>query len=183
MLVSRLKVVLVSADFTCYIITCLISWTDQLPFSDLESLGYVLYRFSGPLPWESENEEDMILAKTRSLQDLLSHPWLGEYFRYLNDRQPDKAPDYEYLRNIFIRQLDEARLVNDGAYDWGIDEEREICRKRTLHMLEKIAGLEVRAITAKDQGLVKNSLETSCSAPLCSKTTAPVLCIPEASYE
>jgi hypothetical protein len=105
--------------------------TDQLPLGDLESLGYVLYCLCGPLPWESRNEEDMILAKTRFLQDLLGHSWLGEYFRYLNDHQPDKAPDYKYPRNIFIRQLDEAKLVNDGAYDWDMNQGREICRRRT----------------------------------------------------
>jgi hypothetical protein len=147
--------VLVSTDFTCYIITCLISWTDQLPLGDLESLGYVLYRLFGPLPWESGNEEDMILAKTRSLQDLSDHPLLGEYFRYLSNHQPNKAPDYGYLRDIFIRQLDEAGLVNDGAYDWDMDREREICRKRTLQILGKITELEIDADNAKGQDLVK----------------------------
>jgi hypothetical protein len=94
----------------------------------------------------------MVSVKQDSPQELFQHPELGGYFRYLQVLQPHETPDYGYLRGIFTSQFSETKLVNDNFYDWDMDHEREICKRRTQQMYnEAITNLESQMDQIKTQ--------------------------------
>jgi serine/threonine protein kinase len=134
----------------------LTSKVEQSLVDDMISLGYVLYRLLvGHLPWKDMHEDRTVLANQAFPEKLLDHRELGEYFRHLHALQLNELPNYQYLRNIFAHQLNEAGLVDDNHYDWNADQDqdqdREFCRRQAKQIYERIADLGVQITQIKGQ--------------------------------
>ena len=102
---------------------------EQSRRDDLESLGYVLIHLAkGSLPWQGIKVEEKALrykligdAKQKTkLQELcLGLPAeFSSYIRYCRDLGFTERPDYEFLKSLFVKMLDERGLEADGVYDW-----------------------------------------------------------------
>ena len=87
---------------------------------DMESIGYVILNlFKGKLPWDFENFEDIALnekeiyLKTYRMKKFMSTgklckgcpDELNEYFKIIRGLKFEEEPDYELLRNLFIKAL------------------------------------------------------------------------------
>jgi hypothetical protein len=108
----------------------------------------VIFRLYEPLPWENWDKDSIVSAKKNIFSYLFPYPHLGQYFRYLYNHQPHEPLDYQYLRSIFTKKL---RVMNDGIYDWNVEQLRETCKKQTLQMLEKIGNLVIGMARTKGQ--------------------------------
>jgi len=110
---------------------------EQSRRDDLESLGYVfMYFLRGSLPWQglklASNKQrfEKICEKkqTTSIEELCGgYPEeFGVYLNYVRKLGFEETPDYDFLRELFVKVLKTNNGVDDGVYDW-----------HTLH-LEKV---------------------------------------------
>ena len=102
---------------------------------DLISLGYLLVHFlKGELPWKlvsgNKHEKLMKLFQMKCTicneilcQELPSE--ISEYMNYVLNISFTQKPDYEYLKGLFKKILDNLGAWEDGHFDWlennGID--------------------------------------------------------------
>ena len=96
---------------------------------DLESLGYVLIYFCiGRLPWQgkiSHSKEDKYY-KIREIKTNITPselcenlpPQFEEYITYTRNLKYEEEPDYNYLRNLFLKVLKNNNWEFDYYYDW-----------------------------------------------------------------
>ena len=96
---------------------------------DLESIGYVLlYLLLGRLPWQghiSHSKEDKYYKireiKSSTTAEQLCEglpPQFEEYIKYTRNLQYEENPDYNYLKNLFLRVLKNYNWEFDYYYDW-----------------------------------------------------------------
>ena len=115
---------------------------------DLESAGYVLlYFLRGSLPWQGipgKNKDERykkILQKKMdtSAQELCEGfpDEFEKYVEYTRNMEYEEEPDYDMLREYFIKIMDKNNEVWDYIYIWSTDEEKEMRRKEYLEEKEK----------------------------------------------
>ncbi|CAK7262950.1 hypothetical protein SEPCBS57363_000319 [Sporothrix epigloea] len=96
---------------------------------DLEALGHVfLYFARGNLPWQTvktpanEGGYDSMCEKKQAttIDDLCRDlpPELAQYLTYTRGLTFEQDPDYEYLRGLFTKILDDNGAAADGDFDW-----------------------------------------------------------------
>ena len=99
---------------------------------DLESIGYVLmYFLKGRLPWQgmvNKNKEQRYLKIMETKRDTtpeeLCKGFPAEFERYISytrNLQYEQDPDYEMLKNLFLKVLRNERYTLDYYYDWDKD--------------------------------------------------------------
>ena len=106
---------------------------EQSRRDDLEAIGYVLmYFLRGSLPWQGlkvDRKEDRYKKiyekkKATSPEELCSGfpPELAEYVRYTRNLEFEQNPDYNYLRGLFRKIMeDKGYDPNDIKFDWSKD--------------------------------------------------------------
>ena len=114
---------------------------EQSRRDDLEAIGYVLmYFLRGSLPWQGlkvDRKEDRYKKiyekkKATSPEELCSGfpPELAEYVRYTRNLEFEQNPDYNYLRGLFRKIMeDKGYDPNDIRFDWS----KDIKYKETYH--------------------------------------------------
>lgn len=96
---------------------------------DLEALGHVfLYFVRGNLPWQgvkapqNDIRHDLMCEKKQaiSIDDLCRGypPQFSEYLTYTRGMTFEQDPDYDYLRSLFTKVLEDEHAVDDNAFDW-----------------------------------------------------------------
>ena len=134
---------------------------------DLEAIGYVLmYFLKGKLPWQgmvNKNKEQRYLKIMETKRDTtpeeLCKGFPAEfetYVSYTRNLEYEQDPDYEMLKNLFIKVLRDEGYVLDYYYDWDIDERTmttadtnlNIVGKNELNNLEK--NYEIKQIDEKN---------------------------------
>ena len=95
---------------------------------DLESLGYtILYFMKGGLPWmnlNQNNNKKEAYVKTYSMKKFMpverlckgAPSEMQDYFKYIRQLKFQEAPNYEYLRNLFINLLKKNGIENYQNY-------------------------------------------------------------------
>jgi hypothetical protein len=95
---------------------------------DLESLGYtILYFMKGGLPWmnlNQNNNKKEAYVKTYSMKKFMpverlckgTPSEMQDYFKYIRQLKFQEAPNYEYLRNLFINLLKKNGIENYQNY-------------------------------------------------------------------
>lgn len=84
---------------------------------DLESVGYIIiYLIKGKLPWQGLKgnkeksqiqkigERKLMISLEKLCEDL--HPCFHEYLEYTRQLKFTQKPDYDYLKNLFIKSAD-----------------------------------------------------------------------------
>jgi casein kinase 1 len=133
---------------------------EQSRRDDLESLGFVLMYFNrGALPWQGlraqtkRDKYDRISDKKMSTPiELLCKGFPPEFAIYLNycrSLRFDDKPDYDYLRDIFVKLFKRKGYTMDYQYDWTI-----INQQNSLGV-----PASVRTITADTDGKDREKLE------------------------
>ncbi|KAI8890879.1 kinase-like protein [Backusella circina FSU 941] len=100
---------------------------EQSRRDDLESLGHVfMYFLRGSLPWQglkaatNKQKYERIGEKkqTTDIKDLCEGfpEEFGEYLQYTRKLGFDEIPDYDYLKDLFDKVLENE--TDDGIYDW-----------------------------------------------------------------
>ena len=114
---------------------------EQSRRDDLEAIGYVLmYFLRGSLPWQGlkvDRKEDRYKKiyekkKATSPEELCTGfpPELAEYVRYTRNLEFEQNPDYNYLRGLFRKIMeDKGYDPNDIRFDWS----KDIKYKETYH--------------------------------------------------
>lgn len=96
---------------------------------DLEAVGYVLmYFLRGKLPWQGipvKNKEDryrkIMEKKIQTSPEELCQGFPNEFAEYINytrNLEYEQDPDYDYLKNLFVKVLNRDGLGIDCFYDW-----------------------------------------------------------------
>lgn len=96
---------------------------------DLEALGHVfLYFVRGNLPWQgvkapqNDTRHDLMCEKKQStsIDDLCRDFPLqfSEYLTYTRSMTFEQDPDYDYLRDLFTKILEDEKAVDDSGFDW-----------------------------------------------------------------
>ncbi|KAF8350554.1 CK1/CK1/CK1-G protein kinase [Amanita rubescens] len=104
---------------------------EQSRRDDLEALGHVfMYFLRGSLPWQglkaatNKQKYEKIGEKkqTTAIKELCDgHPEeFGIYLNYVRKLGFEEAPDYEFLRELFVKILKNNGDVEDGIYDWNL---------------------------------------------------------------
>ena len=99
---------------------------------DLESLCYILlFIMKGNLPWDnvfgySENDDILLIYKIKKFMspDLLFFNLpkeTSEFFKYCKKLDFDKKPDYNYLRSLLLKILNNQNDKNDLYFSWIIN--------------------------------------------------------------
>ncbi|KAI8067536.1 kinase-like domain-containing protein [Gongronella butleri] len=102
---------------------------EQSRRDDLEALGHVfMYFLRGSLPWQglkaatNKQKYERIGDKkqTTLIQDLCEGfpPEFGLYMQYTRQLAFEQTPDYDYLRGLFTKVLQQQGEGDDGMYDW-----------------------------------------------------------------
>ncbi|GMM38105.1 casein kinase [Saccharomycopsis crataegensis] len=102
---------------------------EQSRRDDLESLGHVfMYFLRGSLPWQglkaptNKQKYEKIGEKkqTTNVGDLCRGfpDSFGEYLNYVRNLRFDETPDYDYLRHLMDKGMDQIGEKEDGHYDW-----------------------------------------------------------------
>lgn len=102
---------------------------EQSRRDDLESLGHVfMYFLRGSLPWQglkaptNKQKYEKIGEKkqTTNVTDLCRGfpDSFAEYLKYVRQLRFDETPDYEYLRHLMDKGLEQIGEKEDGHYDW-----------------------------------------------------------------
>ncbi len=104
---------------------------EQSRRDDLESIGYVLiYLFKGILPWQgikamTKNDKYSKILKKKlelSIPTLckgLPHQFIS-YFEYVKTLKFNDKPDYEFLKELFIKTSKENSILLNNIYDWDL---------------------------------------------------------------
>ncbi|KJR88618.1 uncharacterized protein SPSK_10757 [Sporothrix schenckii 1099-18] len=96
---------------------------------DLEALGHVfLYFARGNLPWQgvkapqNDTRHDIMCEKKQatSIDDLCRGlpPQFSEYLAHTRGMEFEQDPNYDYLRGLFTRVLEDQHAANDNVFDW-----------------------------------------------------------------
>ena len=102
---------------------------EQSRKDDLESLGYMyIYLATAELPWSKikVNSLEEMLQKTSELKENTSieelcknmPPEMALYMKYVKKLAFDEAPNYDYLRSLFIKVLSKMGETNDNIFSW-----------------------------------------------------------------
>lgn len=102
---------------------------EQSRRDDLEALGHVfMYFLRGGLPWQglkaatNKQKYEKIGEKkqTTPIKDLCEgYPEeFNKYLSYVRNLGFEDTPDYDYLRDLFTKALQNTGEVEDGEYDW-----------------------------------------------------------------
>ncbi|MCQ2816849.1 MAG: casein kinase 1 family protein [archaeon] len=102
---------------------------EQSRRDDLEAIGYVLlYFLRGILPWQGikvERREDRYKKiyekkKDTTPEELCSGfpPELAEYVKYTRGLEFEQNPDYNYLRGLFRKIMEDSKYEYDLMFDW-----------------------------------------------------------------
>ncbi|KAK4575168.1 Palmitoylated plasma membrane-bound casein kinase [Recurvomyces mirabilis] len=102
---------------------------EQSRRDDLEALGHVfMYFLRGGLPWQglkaatNKQKYEKIGEKkqTTTLRDLCEGfpEELIKYLSYVRNLGFEDTPDYDMLRDLFTRMIQNAGEIEDGEYDW-----------------------------------------------------------------
>ena len=140
---------------------------------DLEAIGYVLmYFLKGKLPWQglvNKNKEQRYLRIMEKKRDItpeeLCKGFPAEFERYVSytrNLEYEQDPDYEMLKNLFLKVLRDEGYSLDYYYDWDIDVRTmttadtnlNIIGKNELNNIEKnyeIKQIDVKDIKIKDE--------------------------------
>ncbi|KAF8623574.1 hypothetical protein AX15_006342 [Amanita polypyramis BW_CC] len=104
---------------------------EQSRRDDLEALGHVfMYFLRGSLPWQglkaatNKQKYEKIGEKKQStpIKELCEgYPEeFGIYLNYVRKLGFEEAPDYEFLRELFVKILKNSGDMEDGVYDWNL---------------------------------------------------------------
>jgi serine/threonine protein kinase len=97
---------------------------------DLEALGYmIIYFFKKDLPWQGvkdngkKDERSNAIFKIKKdtpISELCHNttPILEEYMNYCRLLRYTEVPNYNYLRNLFINEMNRNKLDLDYKFDW-----------------------------------------------------------------
>lgn len=95
---------------------------------DLESIGYIfIYFLHGSLPWSginatSKERNKLVCEKKEEITPeklAEGHPVeFAQYLRTVRKLKFDSNPDYDSLRQLFIRCAKANNLILDSSYDW-----------------------------------------------------------------
>ena len=99
---------------------------------DLEAIGYVLmYFLIGRLPWQgliNKNKDERYLRIMEVKRDTTSEelckgfpPEFEKYVSYTRNLEYEEDPNYSYLKNLFIKVLNDDVFNFDYYYDWDND--------------------------------------------------------------
>ena len=115
---------------------------------DLESIGYVLmYFLRGRLPWQgmvNKNKEQRYLKIMETKRDTtpeeLCKGFPAEfemYISYTRNLEYEQNPDYEMLKNLFLKVLRNEGYILDYYYDWDIDVRTMTTADTNLNIISK----------------------------------------------
>ncbi|KAH9030945.1 kinase-like protein [Lactarius hengduanensis] len=104
---------------------------EQSRRDDLESLGHVfMYFLRGSLPWQglkaatNKQKYEKIGEKkqTSPIKELCEGfpEEFGIYLNYVRKLGFEETPDYEFLRELFVKVMKNNNDVDDGVYDWNL---------------------------------------------------------------
>ncbi|KAI9308259.1 kinase-like domain-containing protein [Cunninghamella echinulata] len=104
---------------------------EQSRRDDLEALGHVfMYFLRGSLPWQglkaatNKQKYERIGEKkqTTVVKDLCEHypEEFSTYLQYVRRLGFEETPDYEFLRGLFTKVLNDLGEIDDGIYDWNL---------------------------------------------------------------
>ncbi|KAJ3247993.1 casein kinase I [Chytriomyces hyalinus] len=121
---------------------------EQSRRDDLESLGHVfMYFLRGSLPWQglkaatNKQKYEKIGEKKRStfIKDLCEGlpEQFSVYLKYSRELKFEETPDYQYLRSLMDKVLQDLNETDDGVYDWMVvldaqRKEKELERERRV---------------------------------------------------
>ena len=99
---------------------------------DLEAIGYVLlYFLLGRLPWQgmlNKNKDErykkiMEVKRDSDMHELCKNlpPEFEKYITYTRNLKYEQDPDYNMLKNLFIKALSDEGFCLDYYYDWDSD--------------------------------------------------------------
>ena len=99
---------------------------------DLEAIGYVLmYFLKGRLPWQgmvNKNKEQRYLKIMETKRDTTPEELckgfpveFERYVSYTRNLEYEQDPDYEMLKNLFLKVLKDEGYTLDYYYDWDVD--------------------------------------------------------------
>ena len=116
---------------------------EQSRRDDLESLGYVLiYFLKGNLPWQglkAKNKDDrykkILQKKIECSSSDLCYDLPNEFERYVEytkNLEYIEEPQYEMLRNLFMKIMRREKYKFDYIYDWTTDYELKMRKEFTI---------------------------------------------------
>ncbi|KAL1899533.1 hypothetical protein Sste5346_002934 [Sporothrix stenoceras] len=153
---------------------------------DLEALGHVfLYFVRGNLPWQgvkapqNDSRHDLMCEKKQaiSIDDLCRGypPQFSEYLIYTRGMTFEQDPDYDYLRSLFTKVLEDDNSVDDNAFDWirikAREEELTAAQKADL---SATANLDAKPVTATVQPPSPFVKRTEDPRPKATEATEPI---------
>ena len=116
---------------------------EQSRRDDLESAGYVLmYFLRGSLPWQGipgknkdERYKKILQKKMETTAEELCKEFPKEfelYIEYTRGMEYEEEPDYDKLREYFMKVLEKKNEVFDYIYIWSTEEEKRLRKKEYL---------------------------------------------------
>lgn len=110
---------------------------EQSRRDDLEAIGHMfMYFLRGSLPWQGlkadtlkERYAKIGETKQSTPIEILCEGYPEEfatYLRYVRRLDFFEQPDYEYLRNLFVKLFDREGHKNDGIYDWTEKQQQQV---------------------------------------------------------
>ena len=133
---------------------------EQSRRDDLESAGYVLmYFLRGSLPWQGipgknkdERYKKILQKKMETTAEELCKEFPKEfelYIEYTRGMEYEEEPDYDKLREYFMKVLEKKNEVFDYIYIWSTEEEKRLRKKEYLE--EK--NLRKKHLTSKHNSI------------------------------
>ena len=139
---------------------------------DLEAIGYVLmYFLLGKLPWQglpAQNKDERYLrimevkrdTKPEDLCKGFPHEF-ETYVSYTRNLEYEQDPDYDMLKNLFLKVLRDEGYALDYYYDWDIDKttmatsdtNQNYLFKNEFNNIEK--NYEIKKIDKNDLNIVE----------------------------
>ena len=138
---------------------------------DIESLGYtILFFMKGKLPWQNLNQnynEKDIYIKTYAMKKYMPIEKLckglpqemAEYFKYSRNLKFKDEPDYEFLRNLFKKILNDNGYKNfeELNFSWVIKSQAQSSKIKTKRTLSPKTRLYLKI---KNQMKIKKEIES-----------------------
>ena len=134
---------------------------------DLEAVGYVLmYFLLGKLPWQgmvNRNKNERYLKIMQVKRDTTPEqlckgfpPEFEKYVSYTRNLEYEQDPDYEFLKNLFLKVLKDEGYNLDYYYDWDndivtmstIDTNQNFIFKNEVNNMEK--NLDIKQLNQKN---------------------------------
>ncbi|KAI8641182.1 kinase-like domain-containing protein [Parasitella parasitica] len=129
---------------------------EQSRRDDLESLGHVfMYFLRGSLPWQglkaatNKQKYEKIGEKKQStpIKDLCAGfpKEFGIYLQYVRKLGFEETPDYEFLRDLFTKALENNGDENDEIYDWMLlNDGKGIEKRANRHQSQRQTAIGTR---------------------------------------